>query len=59
MSNYFFPSEQEDAGQENLLREKNHILECPTAGSLRRVNQAENTRVTVTPEELVEKWKMY
>lgn len=29
MSNYFFPSEQEDASQENLLREKNNILECP------------------------------
>ena len=55
MSNYFFPSEQEDASQENLLREKNNILECPTADSLRRVNQAENTRVTVTPEELLEK----
>lgn len=55
MSNYFFPSEQGDASQENLLREENNILECPTVGSIRRVNQAKNTCVTLTPEQPVEK----
>lgn len=55
MSNYFFPSGQEDASQENLLREKNHILECSTAGPIRHVNQARNTCVNITPEQLDEK----
>lgn len=55
MGNYFFPSEQEDAGQENLLREKNHIPECPMAGPFQHVDQARNTCVNITPKQLDEK----